>query len=150
MAAAIDAMEDAGLQLPVLAKPQHAGRPGSHELALVRDLPGLQSLVRQPLLPFHVACSIPACAGHAQYGYYCDCRRPGLTELVLRQSLVRGHTAYGALLQQSAPTWVTSEHTKFVHQVDCMRDAGGHIEQPLQASMHPERACRCLRLRTAA
>lgn len=45
VAAAIDAMEDAGLQLPVLAKPQHAGRPGSHELALVRDLPGLQSLV---------------------------------------------------------------------------------------------------------
>lgn len=46
VAAAISAIEDAGLQLPILAKPQHAGRPGSHELALVRDLAGLQSLVR--------------------------------------------------------------------------------------------------------
>lgn len=46
VAAAISAMEDAGLQLPVLAKPQLGGRPGSHDLALVRDLAGLQSLVR--------------------------------------------------------------------------------------------------------
>jgi hypothetical protein len=45
VAAAIDAMETAGLQLPVLAKPQFGGRPGSHDLALVRDLAGLQSLV---------------------------------------------------------------------------------------------------------
>lgn len=45
MAAAISAIGDAGLQLPILAKPQHAGCPGSHELALVRDLAGLQSLV---------------------------------------------------------------------------------------------------------
>jgi hypothetical protein len=46
MAAAISAMEVAGLQLPILAKPRLAGCHGSHELALVRDLAGLQSLVR--------------------------------------------------------------------------------------------------------
>lgn len=46
VAAAISDMEDAGLQLPILAKPRLAGRLGSHELALVRDLAGLQSLVR--------------------------------------------------------------------------------------------------------
>lgn len=46
MATAISAMETAGLQLPVLAKPRFGGRPGSHDLALVRDLAGLQSLVR--------------------------------------------------------------------------------------------------------
>lgn len=45
VADAIDAMENAGLQLPLLAKPQLQSRPGSHDLALIRDLPGLQSLV---------------------------------------------------------------------------------------------------------
>ena len=46
MAAAISAIEDAGLQLPLLAKPRLAGRAGSHQLALIRDLAGLQSLVK--------------------------------------------------------------------------------------------------------
>lgn len=44
-AQALDTLDAAGLQLPLVAKPRFAGQPGSHGLALVRDLAGLQALV---------------------------------------------------------------------------------------------------------
>lgn len=45
---ALELLDSAGLRLPLVVKPQHGGQKGSHEVAIVKDLAGLQAVVTAP------------------------------------------------------------------------------------------------------